>query len=196
MLSTIGAAIILFAVTNIDDVFVLLGFFADPKFRARHIVVGQYIGIMMLVGASILASLISLVVAPAYVGLLGLLPILIGLKKMFDLWKGDEEGETDVPAAKGFGNVSAVAAVTVANGGDNIGIYTPVFATSSTAQIGIFAVVFAVMVAIWLALPHWLVNHPSMGAPIRRYGHVLVPFVLVAIGIFVLYEAGTFGLLG
>jgi cadmium resistance protein CadD (predicted permease) len=32
-----GMAIVLFASTNVDDVFVLIGFFADPKFRARDI---------------------------------------------------------------------------------------------------------------------------------------------------------------
>lgn len=195
MLSTIGAAIALFAATNIDDIFVLLGFFADPKFRPRQIIVGQYIGILALVAVSIAASLVSLVLPPAYVGLLGILPVVIGLKKLFDLWKGGEE-EVDVTAARGFGNVLAVTAVTVANGGDNIGIYTPVFATSTSFQIGVFVAVFVAMVAIWLAFAHWMINHPSLGAPIRRYGHVVVPFVLIAIGFFVLHEAGSFSLLG
>ncbi|WP_313608815.1 cadmium resistance transporter [Rhizobium sp.] len=195
MLSTIGAAIALFVATNIDDIFVLLGFFADPKFRPRQIVTGQYLGIAALVAASIMASLVSLVFPSAYVGLLGVLPIVIGVKKLFDLRKSGEEDETAVPARRDLSNVISVAAVTVANGGDNIGIYTPVFATSTSFQIGIFAAVFMVMVGLWLAFAHWLVNHPSIGAPIRRFGHVIVPFVLIAIGGFVLYEAGSFSLI-
>ena len=126
-------------------------------------------------------------------GLLGLLPILIGLKKLHDLWKDRGEGEAHVPSA-GFGNVLAVASVTIANGGDNIGIYTPVFATSTGMQIGIFVAVFMALVAIWLAFSYWLVSHPSLGAPIRRYGHAVVPFVLIAIGVAVLAEAGSFTL--
>src|SRR5262249_52395094 len=98
----------------------------------------------------------------------------------------------------GVGNVLAVTVVTVANGGDNIGIYTPVFATSTSTStnIGIFIVVFMLMVAGWLLFAHWLVHHPSLGAPIRRYAHLLVPFVLIAIGFFVLYDGGSFSLLG
>ncbi|UVK51528.1 cadmium resistance transporter [Mesorhizobium sp. AR02] len=195
MLSTIGAAIALFVATNIDDIFVLLGFFADRKFRASQVIIGQYLGVAALVAVSVLASLISLVVAPEYVGLLGLLPILIGLKRLYNLWKGEADDETDVPAAAGLGNILAVAAVTVANGGDNIGIYTPAFATSTSAEITIMVVVFAIMVAIWLAFSHWLVNHPSLGAPIRRYGHIAVPFVLIAIGILVLHEQNSLSLL-
>ena len=81
LFALIGTAIVLFASTNIDDVFVLIGFFADPKFRARDIVLGQYLGIAALFGVSVAASLLSLVISRTYVGLLGIVPILIGLKK-------------------------------------------------------------------------------------------------------------------
>jgi cadmium resistance protein CadD (predicted permease) len=94
LFAPIGTAIVLFASTNVDDVFVLIGFFADPKFRARDIVLGQYSGIAALFSASAAASLLSLVIPRAYVGLLGVVPILIGLKKLFDLYRkrdGTEE---------------------------------------------------------------------------------------------------------
>ena len=52
------------------------------------------------------------------------------------------------------------------------------------------------MVAVWLAVSHWMVVHPAIGTPIRRYGHKLVPFVLIAIRVIVLYEAGSFALIG
>ena len=57
--------ITLFAATNIDDTFVLLGFFADPKYRAHRVVIGQYLGIATLVAISLLAALIALIIPPA-----------------------------------------------------------------------------------------------------------------------------------
>src|SRR5260370_313128 len=89
-----GIAIVLFASTNIDDIFVLIGFFADPKLRVRDIVLGQYAGIAVLFTMSVAASLVSLVIPRTYVGLLGIVPILIGVKKVFDLYRtrdGTEE---------------------------------------------------------------------------------------------------------
>jgi cadmium resistance protein CadD (predicted permease) len=74
----LGIAIVLFTSTNIDDVFVLLGFFADPQFRTRQVIIGQYLGITALFGVSALASLISLVIPAAYIGLLGFAPIFRG----------------------------------------------------------------------------------------------------------------------
>ena len=195
ILRILGVAVVLFASTNIDDIFILLSFFSDPQYRAQQVIIGQYLGIAVLVAVSILASLISLVLEPAYVGLLGLLPVALGVKKLFDLRRGGEDIDSEQKKAS-VGKVLAVASVTAANGGDNIGIYTPVFATSSTPAMVTIVVVFATMVAVWLAFAHWLVHHPALGAPIRRFGHIVTPFVLVAIGLFGLYEADSFLLLG
>ncbi|WFU09005.1 cadmium resistance transporter [Rhizobium sp. CB3090] len=194
LFGNLGIAIVLFASTNVDDIFVLLGFFADRKFRTRQIVIGQYLGIAALCGASALASLISLVVPAAYIGLLGLVPIFLGLKTLRTLRQGSEaedNPEDHEKASIGHGNIMAVATVTIANGGDNISIYTPLFATRTIDEIAIIAIVFALMTALWLSAAHFLVNHPTIGSPIRRYGHRIVPFVLVALGILILYEAGT-----
>ncbi|MBB4571232.1 cadmium resistance transporter [Rhizobium leucaenae] len=196
LFGNLSIAIVLFASTNVDDIFVLLGFFADRKFRARQIVIGQYLGIAALSGASVLASLISLVIPAAYIGLLGLVPIFLGLKKLWALRQGpDGDPEDHDKASIGHGNIVAVAAVTIANGGDNISIYTPLFATRTSGEIAAIAIVFVVMTALWLGAAHFLVNHPAIGAPIRRYGHRVVPFVLVALGILILHEAGTVRLL-
>ena len=199
LVALIGLAIALFVSTDIDDVFVLLGFFADPKFKMRQIVVGQYLGIIGLYGASVVASLISLVIAPAFIGLLGLAPIAIGLKKAWDLRKGADMSEAESKdhekTSAGHGNVVAVAAVTLANGGDNISIYTPLFAAHSAYDVAVIGVVFALMTLVWLWAAHWLTHHRTLGAPIRRYGHRVVPFVLIALGILILHEAGTFELL-
>ena len=189
-----GLGIVLFASTNVDDIFVLLGFFSDRRFTTRQIVAGQYGGIGALTAVSMIGSLISLILAPAYVGLLGLLPILIGIHKLWELRSGGNSPEDEELRAAGkgwLGRAATVAAVTAANGGDNIGIYTPLFASSTGAEIAVICMVFVLMTAVWLFLAHFLLNHRTLGAPIRRYGHRIVPFVLIALGLFILIDAGS-----
>jgi cadmium resistance protein CadD (predicted permease) len=196
----LGITVVLFAWTNIDDLFVLLGFFSDPRFRSRHVVIGQYVGIAVLYGVSALASLLSVVVPPAYIGLLGLAPIFIGVTKLYSLWRRaetdtDERGYDAISTAPAGRNILTVAMATVANSGDNISVYTPLFATRSALEIAVAGLVFAIMTALWCLLGHWLVNHAALGAPIRRYGHRTVPFILIGFGILILYEAGTLKLI-
>lgn len=190
MLATLTVSAVAFVSTNVDDIFVLLGFFADPAFRARHVVLGQYLGIGALVAVSLVCSLIALVIPPAYIGLLGLLPIGIGVKKLWDARRGEEDAEGGHPAP-GAHKVLAVAAVTAANGGDNLGVYVPMFATRALDERLVIIAVFAVMTALWCLVAHFLVNHRALGAPIRRYGRWLLPWVLIAIGIAILLENDT-----
>ena len=81
--------------------------------------------------------------------------------------------------------------MTVANGGDNIGVYMPSFAVHSGSQVAIIAVVFVVMTALWCMLAHRMVSHPRLGAPLRRYGHIVVPLVLIGLGILIIHNAGS-----
>ena len=198
LLALTGMAIVLFVSTNVDDVFVLVGFFADKRLRTRDTVLGQYVGITALFGVSLAASLLSLVIPRSYIGLLGVIPILIGGKKLFELYQQRDPTEETLEHhsdANTNGQVATVALVTLANGGDNIGVYTPSFATCSAHEIIVVALVFVVMTALWCFVAHAIVNHPKLGSPIRRYGHRMTPVVLVGLGVLILYQAGSFGLL-
>jgi cadmium resistance protein CadD (predicted permease) len=84
--------------------------------------------------------------------------------------------------------------MTVANGGDNLGIYTPVFATRSGADVALIGLVFAAMTLAWVGAAFWLTRHRTLGAPIRRYGGRVTPFVLIALGAWILYDAGSLAL--
>jgi cadmium resistance protein CadD (predicted permease) len=85
--------------------------------------------------------------------------------------------------------MSTVAAVTFSNGGDNIGVYTPMFAQyNSASQITTLVTVLMIMTAVWCAAAYYLVNHPLIASRIRRVGHIILPFVLIALGIYILAE--------
>ena len=198
LLALVGVALALFASTNVDDIFVLVGFFSDPTLHVRDIVIGQYAGIASLFGVSLAVSMLSLVIPGDYIGLLGIAPILIGAKKLLELYRGSDGTVESLEAHSGSGvymRPATVAFVTIANGGDNIGVYTPTFAIRSGYEIAIIALVFAVMTSLWCFMAHLIVNHPKLGAPIRRYGHRVAPIVLIGLGFLILFQAGSVGLL-
>jgi cadmium resistance protein CadD (predicted permease) len=188
--AAIALGVALFVATNLDDIFILVMFYADPRFRARNIVAGTYLGMTALVLISVVAALVALVIPPAYVKLLGLIPIALGIKSLIDQWRGEDDDDEEERArnaqASAPSQALVIAAVTIANGGDNIGVYTPVFAIQSGYEMAVVIAVFAVMTALWCGLAHWLVNHPTIGAPIRRYGHRILPFVLIGVGVMVM----------
>jgi len=195
LLELVGEAVVLFISTDLDDVFVLLGFFADPRFRIRQIVAGQYIGIAVLYLVSVVGSWVSLVLPPGVVGLLGLVPITMGLRSAWELWTSYDANERvstqNRRSPVGNANIAAVFAMTIANGGDNVSVYIPLFAMRSGSNIAIMGIVFGIMTAIWLTFAYWLTRHRAIGAPVRRYARLLMPFVFIALGVSILYQART-----
>lgn len=203
------AGITSFTATNIDDLVVLMFFFAqvNTTFGIRHIIVGQYWGFTALIIASLLGFFGGLIVPRAWIGLLGLVPIIIGISQLLKLNKAEEEVQavSDVHQANTSRRSTIsrflspqslnVAAVTFANGGDNIGIYVPLFASSDLASLGVILAVFFLMIGVWCYIAYLLTRHPQIVRILTRYGHAIVPFVLIGLGIYILIESGTFKLL-
>lgn len=187
-----------FAATNVDDIFVLLLFFSEMRSRGLRtwpVVVGQYLGFATLVAISLAGYFASLAVPRPWIGLLGLLPIAIGIKKFVE-WRQGASAEKEDWSPSARGSVLSVAGVTIANGGDNIGIYTPLFAaTGSVRELLTLLVVYFALIALWCVAGRWLSGHKYVAGALDRYGHLLVPVVLTGLGIWILYESGTAGLI-
>jgi len=84
--------------------------------------------------------------------------------------------------------------VTLANGGDNIGVYVPVFAVAGASGMTVYVVVFLIGVAVWCAAGHFFATRPLIAKALSRWGHILLPVVLIGIGARILIEGGAFGL--
>ena len=93
MISTVIIAFISFISTNIGDIFILMLFFSQINnvMKRRHIVIGQYLGIGVLITISIIGSLGVSVIPHEYVGLLGLVPIYLGIKTYIDYRKESKD---------------------------------------------------------------------------------------------------------
>lgn len=85
--------------------------------------------------------------------------------------------------------VLQIALVTFANGGDNIGVYVPVLAVAGISGMATYIVVFLIGVAIWCVLGWHLASRPAVARGLRRWGHILLPAVLIAIGLVILSKA-------
>ncbi|TGJ95907.1 cadmium transporter, partial [Actinotalea fermentans ATCC 43279 = JCM 9966 = DSM 3133] len=156
MLSTIAAAIGLFVATNLDDIVILTVLFAvaargTSRLREWQIVAGQYLGLITLIAVSFLAALGLTIVPDEWVGLLGLIPLAIGVLALVRTLRGKDDDDEAESALKTVG-LLGVAGITIANGGDNIAIYTPVFRTISTTDALVTIAVFLVLLAGWCLL--------------------------------------------
>ncbi|HEX5756745.1 MAG TPA: cadmium resistance transporter [Arenimonas sp.] len=165
-----------FAATNIDALFLTAALLSAASTRPPQVFAGTFAGIGVLYAASALAALVSLVVPQGAIALLGLIPLAIGLKQLLQRAPGDG------PALEAGHGMLAVAGIHIAFGADNLGVYTPLFAASPGDAIALYGVVFALLTAVLCFAANRLVGHPALGAAVRRYGARTVPWVLIALG--------------
>ena len=200
LLTAVSTGMTAFTATNLDDILILLLFFSQVSavFRRRHIVFGQFLGFTALVLASLPGFFGRLIFPPDWIGMLGLLPIAIGLSRLLNPETDDSEAEAELEQSeKSFFSsflspqTYSVAAVTVANGGDNIGIYVPLFASNTLESLAVILAVFFAMVGVWCYAAYRLIQMRAIADTLTRYGNQLVPFVLIGLGIAILVKSGT-----
>lgn len=127
-----------FLASNIDDLLILMAFFANKYFPITHVIVGQYVGMGSLIAVSLLGSLVALVVPPNLIGLVGLFPIAIGIKELLELQKKSNRKELVEQQISKSRWIAVLPFITVAtvtfSGGEEIGIYASIFATNNEVR--------------------------------------------------------------
>jgi cadmium resistance protein CadD (predicted permease) len=194
-----GQAVGMFTVTNIDDILILALFFAQAAGTGRagviRVVLGQYLGFTAILVISIVGALGAGLLPERAIPYLGLLPLVLGLRAAWRAWRDrHHDDDTGGPAPAGGPGIVPVAAVTLANGGDNIGVYVPVFAVAGSGGMVVYVSVFLIGVAVWCAAGRFFATRPVIAEALSRWGHVLLPVVLIGIGLLILIEGGAFGL--
>ena len=188
------SAVTTFVSTSIDYLIILIILYSEGKNRQRsgRILAGQYLGLSVLVLVSLLAAFaFHLIPEDWVVGLLGLVPLFLGIRAA--VHKENEESEEEVlSSSHRYGSlVASVAALTIASGGDNLGIYIPYFATLAPAEIGLVIAIFAMLTLLLNYVSMRAARLRLVGDTIERYERIIVPFVFIALGIYIMAENGT-----
>ena len=198
LIKAVSTGLTAFTATNLDDIVILMLFFSQVNavFRKRHIVAGQYLGFTALVLATLPSFFGAALFPRPWIGLLGLVPIAIGVARLVNSDSEDGSDEADEPQQTWFTKFLSpqsysVAAVTFANGGDNLGIYVPLFASATWESLLIILTVFFSMVGVWCYVADRLTQTSAIAETLTRYGNQLVPFVLIGLGVLILIDSHT-----
>jgi cadmium resistance protein CadD (predicted permease) len=166
-----------FSATNIDDIVFLTIFFSQAS-RRWHVVIGQYLGFTALVLVSLIGFFGGQVLPHEWLRLFGVAPIAVAIKKLF--------AKSDEHIKRTRTGTLDVATVTFVNGADNIGIYTPLFAISDASRVAVLVAVLYVLLAAWCLAGYLIHRQKAVAYTLQRWGHWIVPVVLIALGIYIL----------
>ena len=199
MIQNIVTSIILYSGTAVDLLIILMLFFAKRKSRKDiiNIYLGQFLGSVSLILLSLLfAFVLHYIPSKEILGLLGLIPIFLGLKVLF---LGDSDGEAIAKEGLRKDNknlIFLVAMITFAScGADNIGIFVPYFITLNLADLIVALLTFLVMIYLLVFSAQKLAQLPSVGETLGKYSRWFIAVVYLGLGIYILIENNSFNML-
>ena len=199
MIQNIVTSIILYSGTAVDLLIILMLFFAKRKSRKDiiNIYLGQFLGSVSLIFLSLLfAFVLNYIPSKEILGLLGLIPIFLGLKVLL---LGDSDGEAiakDGLRKDDKNLIFLVAMITFAScGADNIGVFVPYFTTLNLANLIVALLTFLVMIYLLVFSAQKLAQVPSVGETLEKYSRWFIASVYLGLGIYILIENNVFDML-
>ncbi len=185
-METVLIAAMAYIATNIDDIFIITLLFAraDTAGRRHRIIWGRYAGIFILTAVSILGAGGARAVMQEYVHLLGIVPLITGVKAAADRIKNNDNSTL---YNKNSNNMLLYSTgMTIASGGDNIGVYIPLMAGMGSSEIWLLCAVFAVMTGLWCAVGYYIIKLPPLQNILEKHKKILVPVVYILLAVYIL----------
>lgn len=199
MIQNIVTSIILYSGTAVDLLIILMLFFAKRKSRKDiiNIYLGQFLGSVSLILLSLLfAFVLNYIPSKEILGLLGLIPIFLGLKVLL---LGDSDGEAIAKDGLRKDNknlIFLVAMITFAScGADNIGVFVTYFTTLNLANMIVTLLTFLVMIYLLVFSAQKLAQVPSVGETLEKYSRWFIAVVYLGLGMYILIENNSFDML-
>ena len=199
MIQNIVTSIILYSGTAVDLLIILMLFFAKRKSRKDiiNIYLGQFLGSVSLIFLSLLfAFVLNYIPSKEILGLLGLIPIFLGLKVLL---LGDSDGEAIAKDGLRKDNknlIFLVAMITFAScGADNIGVFVPYFTTLNLANLIVALLTFLVMICLLVFSAQKLAQVPSVEETLEKYSRWFIAVVYLGLGMYILIENNSFDML-
>jgi cadmium resistance protein CadD (predicted permease) len=152
-----------------------------------------------------------MIVSDMWVGLLGVLPIMIGIHQLMNK-EDDENSDVIEEVEKVHTEVGRprikqslwstirdpkthrVTAVHVSNGGNNVAVYIPLFASSSLHSLGVILTMCYMTIGFWCFCSYNLTRFPGISVLIARYGRKIAPFVLIYLGFSIIIKSQSYRL--
>jgi cadmium resistance transport/sequestration family protein len=195
MLQMIVSAIAVYVSTSIDYLLILMIIFSQShtKRKMKGIIGGQYLGMGTLVAFSLFAAyVLNLIPEDWIVGLLGLIPLFLGVRVALRGEDQEDEGVLEKLEEGGANRLLwTVTLITIASGGDNLGIYIPYFTSLTWPETTVALIVFAISIAVLCYISYKLSKISLVAETIEKYKQPVVALVFIGLGIYIMVENGT-----
>ena len=192
MIETILSAVVVFVATSVDELVVLTTLFAYAERRKAvgQVYVGQLISQVVLLAISVLVAFGIQTVSQKGIGLLGLIPIVLGIRILLGGHEEDEAQETASKLGSRASFTLTVALIAIGGGGEELAVFIPFLGSLAIPDLVAALVTLVLLVPVWCRVSQRIASIRRIQAWITRYQRIFVPVVFISLGVFVIIDSG------
>lgn len=193
MLTIIAVTAVAFIGTNLDNLILLVTLHNRYEKRVAMVTAGYFAAMLLIGSISFVLGEVGELIPIAYLGLLGVIPIIIGIVAIAQLLEKKPEAELASIAIANQGHTIFVSVLMtqLSNGTDTIITFSALLADSSDASDYLIAPTFLAMVCVFAWVAFYSLEHRAFSNLLKRYGKYLAPFILILVGVYILANTVT-----
>ena len=187
-LTIIGVTAGAFIGTNLDNLVLLVALYSGYKQHSVMVTSGYFAGMILIGLISLFIGEAGDIIPLSYLGLLGVIPMGMGIMALFQLFKKVQPGEvTSIAIDAGSQAVFVTTLMTqLSNGADSIITFSIFLADSSDSADYLIAATFLGMVYAFSLVAKYSLKHHKVSDFLGHYGPWVTPFILILVGVFIL----------
>ncbi len=188
--------LLVFLATNIDFTLILTIVFAEiDHTQDRFVYFGNLTAMTIIIAtALIMTFFVHFLPEEWMLGLLGLVPLYMGLKAFAELAlppkKQHHESLSTIGEQKGNQLLRTILFMCLATSGDNVGIYVSLLAGKNKVEWILIFGLFMALTLLSLISAKRLAEMPVLSKEVQKHQRVIIPFLLVALGFFIMKDSG------
>jgi len=192
MIETLLSSVAVFVATSVDELVVLTTIFAYAERRRAVVQVyaGQLISQAVLLTVSVLAAFGIEAISQRAIGLLGIVPIVLGIRVLLGGDEDDEAQETAKRLGSSAGFTLTVALIAIGGGGEELAVFIPFLGSLAMPDLVVALVTLLLLVPVWCRVSQRIASIKRIQGWIARYQRIFVPVVFITLGVFVIVDSG------
>jgi cadmium resistance protein CadD (predicted permease) len=192
-LTIIAIAASAFIGTNLDNLVLLMALYSRYDQKAGIVTTGYFAGMLLIGAICIVIGEAGELFPLSYLGMLGVIPIFIGVVALIKLFFGKNKHESQDTSVKHnhLAIFMAVLMTQLGNGADSIITFSVLYADSTDRSDYLIILTFFSMICLFAWLAFYSLKHRRLSEILVKYGHYVTPFILILVGVYILLNTAS-----
>ena len=183
-----------FVATNIDNLLILVILLGANTRRRSAVLLGFIGSAIAVICVSALGVALERMVGANFIGYLGVVPLFLGLYMLCQAGAGKHPDDKKIESLSNSTEPKIWLSTFIlmfSNSGDSVAVFLPLLAESGRSALLVIVTMFLLSALAWAGLAYLISGQPELARRIEYRAEKIVPWIMIAVGTYILMDTAT-----